>query len=269
MRISLTILLSSLLFQCASADYFTEFIRYEAQPKFSRIIISSETIRGTRGVDHFRLKAKEYELKNMFWTRGHTGESKHIKKVEFMDGHEITTIIQIYPPAGRGQGGAVPNCYLNLYFDGKLRANFPIGYNHRFNLLIPKIVIHAQEKMIEASFNKTEEGVVFNFMNYGDEILILQDAKLKSLKTKEVLPGKVRIFSRKEVKELKFVDEGLYPPVERKFSSLKPGKIMEFRMAGPFRIYCEDLASIDLEVDGKKLLRIKDSGSGNFKFQYQ
>ena len=269
MRIIATILLSSLLVQSASADYFTEFIRYEAQPEFSRIIISSETIRGTRGVDHFKLKAKEYELKNMFWTRGRAGESKRIKKVEFMDGHEITTIIQIYPPTGRGQGGAVPDCYLNLYFDGKLKANFPIGYNHRFHLVIPKIVIHAQENMIEASFNKTEEGVVFNFMDHGDEILILQDAKLKSLKTEDVLPSKVRISSRKDVKELRFVDEGVYPPVERKFSSIKPGKIMEFRIAGPFRTYCEDLASIDLQLDGKKLKRVVDSGIGNYKFEFE
>jgi hypothetical protein len=104
-------------------------------------------------------------------------------------------------------------------------------------------------------------------MNYGDEILILQDAKLKSLKTKDVLPSKVRISSRKDVKELRFVDEGVYPPVERKFSSIKPGKIMEFRIAGPFRTYCEDLTSIDLQLDGKKLKRVVDSGIGNYNFE--
>ena len=100
------------LFACHSlfADYYTEFIKYEPEPEFSRVVISYETIRGERAVDHFSSNSKEYEKDNMFHARGKTGDSsKRSLKQETIDGHSIETHLTIYPPTGRGYGGAVPN----------------------------------------------------------------------------------------------------------------------------------------------------------------
>ena len=52
MRFLLLTLLCILTAQSACADYFTHFIRYKAEPDFSRIVISWEELRGERGVDH-------------------------------------------------------------------------------------------------------------------------------------------------------------------------------------------------------------------------
>ena len=101
-----------------SADYFTEFIKYDAQPEFSRIVITNETIRGHRGVDHFSDNSKKYEKDNMFHTRYYEGGPKHIEKVETMDGHEVKCTLTIYPPSGHGYGGAVPWNFIQVYFDG-------------------------------------------------------------------------------------------------------------------------------------------------------
>ena len=76
--------LSLILIQASFADYFTEFIRYEAQPEFSRIVITDEILRGPRGVDHFIEKAKEYEKRNLFHTYGRTGDVREITKIEKM-----------------------------------------------------------------------------------------------------------------------------------------------------------------------------------------
>ena len=83
-------------------DYFTEYIKYEAQPDFSRIVITNETIRGQQGVDHFKENSKEYQGKNMFLTRYYNGDSKRIEKVESMVGHEIKSVLTIHPPSGHG-----------------------------------------------------------------------------------------------------------------------------------------------------------------------
>ena len=54
------------IFVCHSlfADSFTEFIKYEPEPEFSRVVINYETIRGERAVDHFSSNFKEYEKDN-------------------------------------------------------------------------------------------------------------------------------------------------------------------------------------------------------------
>ena len=37
-------------------------------------------------------------------------------------------------------------------------------------------------------------------------------------------------------------------------------------MAGPFRIFCEDLLDLKLEVNGKQVVRIKEEGVDNYRF---
>ena len=38
-----------------------------------------------------------------------------------------------------------------------------------------------------------------------------------------------------------------------------------FRVAGPFRIFCKDLLDLKFEVNGKKLVRVKE-GTSNYRF---
>ena len=177
------------LFSCHSlfADYYTEFIKYEPEPKFSRVLISYETIRGERAVDHFSSNSKEYKKDNMFYTRGKTGDSQKILKQETIDGHSIETHLTIYPPTGRGYGGAVPKCFLQVYFDEKLAVNCPIGYHHHDDLHIRKVVIHAQEMMVEAFTDKADGGVVFSFLDSG-EMLVLNNRKIVSQQRGTTLP---------------------------------------------------------------------------------
>ena len=155
--------------ECLHADYFTEFIRYEAQPEFSRIVITDEILRGHRGVDHFIEKAKEYEKRNLFHTYGRTGDVREITKIEKMDGHEIKTVIKIIPPRGHGFGGAVPTCSIKVFFDGILRADCSIGYNHRHSLTVSKVAIHPEEEIIEVWSGRRKH--TFNFMESENKVI--------------------------------------------------------------------------------------------------
>jgi len=177
------------LFACQSlfADYYTEFIKYEPEPEFSRVVISYETIRGEKAVDHFSSNSKEYEKDNMFHARGKTGDVRKILKKETIDGHLIETHLSISPPTGRGFGGAVPNCFLQVYFDEKLVVNCPIGYHHHADLNIRKVVMHAQEMMVEAFTDQADGGVVFSFLD-SDEILVLKNRRIVSQVRKAALP---------------------------------------------------------------------------------
>ena len=171
------------LFACQSlfADYYTEFIKYEAESEFSRVVISYETIRGEKAVDHFSSNSKEYEKDNMFHARGKTGDIRKILKKETIDGHLIETHLSICPPTGRGYGGAVPKCFLLVYFDKKLVVNCPIGYHHHDDLHIRKVVIHAQEMMVEAFTDQADGGLVFGFLD-SDEMLVLNNRRISSKK---------------------------------------------------------------------------------------
>jgi hypothetical protein len=246
------------------ADYFTEYIKYDPQPDFSRIVITNETIRGQRGVDHFSDNSKEYEKKNMFLTRYYNGDSKRIEKVESMDGHEIKSVLTIHPPSGHGFGGAVPTNFLHVYFNGKLALNSPVGYSHQFEITVPKIVIHPQEQMLEVFNNKTKEGVDFGFIEH-DDVLILEEGKLRSRKRELALPFAVTMTCLNGIDKIRIIDEGIYPTVERQFQKLEKGDKSIFRVAGPFRVFCEDLLDLKFEVNGRKLIRVKES-KGNFRF---
>jgi hypothetical protein len=251
--------------QSLHADYFTEYIKYDPQPAFSRIVITNETIRGHRGVDHFSENAKKYENANMFLTRSYKEGSKRIEKVESIDGHEIKSVLTIHPPSGHGFGGAVPTIFLQVYFDRKLVLNCPVGYNHRFDVTVPKIVIHPQEQMLEVFNNKAYGGVVFNFIEHG-EVLILNDGKSRSQKRVMALPFAVDLTCLKGINDVKIIDEGIYPRVERKFQKLDEGEKRSFRVAGPFRVFCEDLLDLKFEVNNKQVVRIKEEGEDNYRF---
>jgi hypothetical protein len=254
------------LFACRSlfADYYTEFIKYEAEPEFSRVVISYETIRGERAVDHFSSNSKEYKKDNMFYTRGKTGDSQKILKQETIDGHSIETHLTIYPPTGRGYGGAVPKCYLQVYFDEKLVVNCPIGYHHHDDLHIRKIIIHAQEMMIEAFTDKADGGVVLSFLDSG-EMLVLNDRKIVSQKRETALPYLLEISAPQNVRDVKIIDEGIYPYVEREYELIEKGSAKRFRVAAPFRVFCKELEQLKILVNGEGIKRIKES-EGNYRF---
>jgi|GEM_PF-2434950 len=250
--------------QFLHADYFTEYIKYEAQPDFSRISITNETIRGQRGVDHFKGNSKENEKKNMFLTRYYNGDSKRIEKVESMDGHEIKSILTIHPPSGHGFGGAVPTNFLQVYFNGKLVLNSPVGYNHQFEITVPKIVIHPQEQMLEVFDNKTNEGVEFGFIEH-EKVLILDEGKLRSRKRELALPIAVTMTCLNGIDKIRIIDEGIYPTVERQFNELAKGEKRSFRIAGPFRVFCKELLDLKFAVNGRKLVRVNE-GEGSYRF---
>ena len=98
MRFLLLTLLCILTAQSAHADYSTHFIRYKAEPDFSRIVISWEEVRGHRGVDHMHANPETYATQGDYLTRGQSSGSKVITKTEEMDGHEVKTVITIPIP---------------------------------------------------------------------------------------------------------------------------------------------------------------------------
>jgi hypothetical protein len=148
-----------------SADYYTEFIKYDAQPDFSRIVISYETIRGHRGVDHFNKNIRKYEKKNMFHTRGKTGDFREIIRLENMDGKEIKTILNIIPPRKRGFGGAIPKCDIKVLINGSHKYESSIGLDFSTNIYTTKIIIHVQECMIESYTSDDTKGVNYKFFD--------------------------------------------------------------------------------------------------------
>ena len=152
-----------------SADYNTEYIRYQAQPELSRIAITSETIRGHRGVDHFNQQAADYQSRGYYQTGGRAGDQRVITKVETIDGYEIKTLIKITPPSGFGDG--VLTCSVKILVDGQLRASCPIGYNHRLNKTVLKIVIYPEAQIIEAYTIDPNSVVTYNFINDPTEVL--------------------------------------------------------------------------------------------------
>ena len=257
-------ILAFLISQFLHADYFTECIKYEAQPEFSRIIITNETIRGHRVVDHFKDNAKKYEGRNMFLTRYYKGDSKRIEKVESMDGQEIKSVLTIHPPTGHGFGGAVPTNFLQVYFNGELVINSPVGYNNQFEITVPKIVIHPQEQMLEVFNNKTKEGVDFGFIEH-DDVLVLEEGKLRSRKRELALPYTVTMTCLNEIDKIRIIDEGIYPTAERQFQKIDKGDKSSFRVAGPVRVFCEDLLDLKFEVNGRKLVRVNE-GEGSYRF---
>ena len=150
----------------AHADYSTEFIRYTAEDDLSRIVISSEGVRGVRGVDHMHANPEEFAAKGDYVTGGQYGGSKVITKIEEMDGHEVKTVITIRYPRGHGFGGALPNNDIKVYFDGELQLDSPMGYNHRLSMTVSKVTIHVQDKSIIAISDDSITGVHHHFIEH-------------------------------------------------------------------------------------------------------
>ena len=47
---------------------------------------------------------------------------------------------------------------------------------------------------------------------------------------------------------------------------LEKGEKRSFRVAGPFRVFCEDLLNLKFEVNGEQVARVKEEGEGNYRF---
>ena len=161
-------------------------------------------------------------------------------------------------------GVANPTNFLQVYFNGKLALNSPVGYSHQFEITVPKIVIHPQEQMLEVFNNKTKEGVDFGFIEH-DDVLVLEEGKLRSRKRELALPYTVTMTCLNEIDKIRIIDEGIYPTAERQFQKIDKGDKSSFRVAGPFRVFCEDLLDLKFEVNGRKLVRVNE-GEGSYRF---
>ena len=171
---------SLLLPAIAHADYFTSYLWYRAEPEFSRIVITEETIRGHRAVDGFTAKAKEHEEKGRYHNRHSGAPDKLVVKVEKMDGHEIKTEILISHPRGLGFGGAVPACRIRVFFDGELKVNCPIGYEFRHSLRVAKVIIHAENQNAEVVYvkNAPQAGQAWNSFEHGKKVIVQEESEL-------------------------------------------------------------------------------------------
>ena len=52
---------------------------------------------------------------------------------------------------------------------------------------------------------------------------------------------------------------------DSQFQKLDKGNKSSFRVAGPFRVFCQDLLDLKFEVNGKKLVRVKE-GTSSYRF---
>ena len=159
MRRTILPLLFLACFSYSNAEAYTYLIRYEAEPEFSRIVISWDELRGVLGVDHMRDNLDAYEAKGVYDTHLFAKKTKTITKVENMDGHEVKTVIKIQYPRGIGFGRACSWNYVKVYFDGALAVDVPFGYNHYTSMTVSKVIIYADKEMITAKWRdeSTEE----------------------------------------------------------------------------------------------------------------
>ena len=159
MRRTILPLLFLACFSYSNAEAYTYLIRYEAEPEFSRIVISWDEIRGIVGVNHMRENVDAYEAKGVYDTHLFAKKTKTVTKVENMDGHEVKTVIKIQYPQGMGFGGAGSWNYVKIYFDGALAVDVPFGYNHYTSMTVYKVIIYVDEEMITAKWRgeSTEE----------------------------------------------------------------------------------------------------------------
>ena len=171
---------SLLLPAIARADYFTSYLWYRAEPEFSRIVITEETIRGHRAVDGFTAKAKEHEERGRYHNRHSGAPDKLVVKVERMDGHEIKTELLISHPRGLGFGGAVPSCWIRVFFDGELKVDCPIGDEFRHTLRVAKVIIHAQNQNAEVIYikNSATDGQAWNSFDHRKEVIVQEEGEL-------------------------------------------------------------------------------------------
>ena len=155
-------------FSYSNAEAYTYLIRYEAEPEFSRIVISWDELRGALGVDHMRDNLDAYEAKGVYDTHLLAKKTKTITKVENMDGHEVKTVIKIQYPQATGFGGAGSWNYVKVYFDGALTVDVPFGYNHYTSMTVSKVIIYVDEEMITATWRDTYSTQEYHFPTRSD-----------------------------------------------------------------------------------------------------
>ena len=251
-------------FQPVSADYYTEFIKYDAQPEFSRIVITNETIRGHRGVDYFKKNVINYEHKNMFHTRGRNGDFRKITRVENMDGQQVKTIIKIFPPRGFGMGGALPNCKLKIFISDVLMYDSTIGFNFEDNLNTPKIVIHVEECMIETFTCDSVSGISHNFMRSNP---IIQQSDQTTEDESDPILSWLTIWVVDEVGLLLVAPEGGEDKSIHDFKNMELGDIQHVQFKESFRCYCSNLEAVRFRVNGGIEMQIAGKGAGNFMWK--
>ena len=252
------------VFQLVSADYYTEFIKYDAQPEFSRIVVTYETIRGHRGVDHFSENAVKYEQENRFHTRGRTGDFREITRVENMDGQEVKTIIKIFPPRGMGMGGAVPKCELKVFMSGVLMYDSTIGLNFDTNLNTPKVVIHVQNRMIETYTCDNTSGINYNFMRSSK--VIQQPNQINDDELDPPLSW-LTIWVVDEVEHLLVDPVGEEDIPIQEFKNMELGDIEHVQFKESFRCYCSNVEAVRFRVNGGIAKQIAGKGAGNFRWK--
>ena len=152
-------------FSYSNAEAYTYLIRYEAEPEFSRIVISWDELRGALGVDHMRDNLDAYEAKGVYDTHLFAKKTKTITKIENMDGHEVKTVIKIQYPQATGYGGAGSWNYVKVYFDGILSVDVPFGYNHNTSMTVSKVIVYVDDEMIKAKWRDTETTEEYHFPN--------------------------------------------------------------------------------------------------------
>ena len=119
--------------------------------------------------------------------------------------------------------------------------------------------------MLEVFNNKTKEGVDFGFIEH-DDVLVLEEGKLRSRKRELALPYTVTMTCLNEIDKIRIIDEGIYPTAERQFQKIDKGDKSSFRVAGPFRVFCKELEQLKILVNGEGIKRVKES-EGNYRFE--
>jgi hypothetical protein len=168
------------------ADYFTDFVWYRAEPEFSRIVLSLETIRGHKAVDGFIAKKDEYAKAGKYDTDDNKAGIRTIVRKETMDGHAVETRITITPPPGHGLGGALPRIHVLVQIDGIKKIDCPLGpAPDKFDKTISRMVIHVDDGVITVEAEGETADTLTEKQN--DGIIVWENEKLveKSKKAEE------------------------------------------------------------------------------------
>jgi ASC-1-like (ASCH) protein len=127
--------------QCAQANNVDKYIYYQVQKNLGRVTIMDVEIEDSTE------KEKAKNEKNMFLTNDYANPEPrtHVREVKIY-GQIVKTTITIYPPRGHGFGGALPNSFVEMVVDGKVKVNSRIGYNHHNEVNVGPIVIHTEKR---------------------------------------------------------------------------------------------------------------------------
>jgi len=99
-----------------------------------------------------------------------------ITKTEQMDGHEVKTVITIRYPRGHGFGGACSWNDIQIFFNGELQLDSPMGYDHGHSITVSKVTIHVQDESIKAISRDFITGEHYHFIKHADgEVLRLPE----------------------------------------------------------------------------------------------